>query len=148
MAYTVQENKTNTNNEKTAIPEGDYTVKLEFAEVDENAKDFRTGGVQEVLKLRFRICEGQKYANLCLFKTIYKNEQGEYNFSFISNMLTSIGYGKGTQFENIGDVLKLLVNKEYIAFVKVDEKNPTRNYISYFKDNTVEFSITDDDLPF
>jgi hypothetical protein len=140
MAYTVQENKnTNTTEEKTAAPEGDYLVKLErgIEKEWENKK---------YLSLMFRISENQKYANLCIFKSIYKNEQGEYNFSFLSNMLTSIGYKKGTQFEKIEDVLGLLKNKEYLAHVKVDENNPTRNYISFFKDNFE--NITDDDLPF
>lgn len=147
MAYTVQENKNNTNEEKTAIPEGDYLVRLENSKEDPNTKDFKTGGVQTALKLRFRICENQKYANLCLFKTIYKNEQGEYNFSFLSNMLQSLGFGEGTKFENIEDVLKILDNKEYLAHVKVDEKNPTRNYISFFKNNSVEFT-SDEEEPF
>lgn len=149
MAYTVQENKsTNSNEERTAAPEGDYLVRLDHYAEDDNAKDFKTGGTQTVLKLRFRICPGQKYANLCIFKTIYKDDQGEYNFSFLSNMLTSIGYEKGTQFENIEDVLKLLKNKEYLAHVKVNENNTSRNYISFFKNNSVEFKVTDDDVPF
>lgn len=142
MAYTVKENtNTNTNEEKTAIPEGDYLLKLERS----IEKEWEN---KKYLSLMFRICEGQKYSNLCLFKNIYKNDTGEYNFSFLSNMLTSIGYEKGTQFEKIEDVLALLKNKEYLAYVKVDDKNPTRNYISYFKNNTVGFDVSEDDLPF
>ena len=140
MAYTVQENKNNTNEEKTAIPEGDYLVKLERS----IEKEWEN---KKYLSLMFRISENQKYANLCLFKSIYKNDQGEYNFNFLSNMLTSIGYEKGTQFEKIEDALKLLNGKEYLAHIKVDEKNPTRNYISFFKNNSVEFT-GDEEEPF
>ena len=62
-------------------------------------------------------------------------------------MLQSLGFGEGTKFENIEDVLKILDNKEYLAHVKVDEKNPTRNYISFFKNNSVEFT-GDEEEPF
>jgi hypothetical protein len=141
MAYTIktEEKKVNTTEEKTAIPEGDYLVRLERSiEKEWNNKKY--------LSLMFRICEGQKYGNLCLFKSIYKNEQGDYNFTFLGNMLKSIGYNEGTQFENIDDVLKLLMNKEYLAHVKVDDKDTTRNYISFFKNNSVDF--TGEDEPF
>lgn len=127
--YKMEERKTTTNNnEKTAIRAGDYVVKLERCV----EKPFTTKeGVY--LNLMFRIVDGQEYANQCLFLAIFKDESGQYRFNRLSNMLETLGYSNMT-FNTIEEVIKLLNGQLYLAVVKVDDNDPTRNYISYFKD--------------
>lgn len=141
MSYTVKEN-TNTEVKETAIEEGDYLVTLE-----RSVEKTSASGV-EYLSLMFRIKDGQKYANKCLFKTIFKDDSGQYKFSFLNGMLTSIGI-KDKEYADINAVLKDLDGKDFLAVVKVDDKDTTRNYISYFKSVPPVGSINvDDDLPF
>ena len=127
--YKMEERKTTTNNnEKTAIRAGDYVVKLERCV----EKPFTTKeGVY--LNLMFRIVDGQEYANQCLFLAIFKDESGQYRFNRLSNMLETLGYSNMT-FNTIEEVIKLLNGQLYLAVVKVDDNDTTRNYISYFKD--------------
>lgn len=127
--YKMEERKTTTNNnEKTAIRAGDYVVKLERCV----EKPFTTKeGVY--LNLMFRIVDGQDYANQCLFLAIFKDESGQYRFNRLSNMLETLGYSNMT-FNTIEEVIKLINGQLFVAVVKVDDNDPTRNYISYFKD--------------
>ena len=127
--YKMEERKTTTNNnEKTAIRAGDYVVKLERCV----EKPFTTKeGVY--LNLMFRIVDGQDYANQCLFLAIFKDESGQYRFNRLSNMLETLGYS-GMTFNTIEEVIKLINGQLFVAVVKVDDNDPTRNYISYFKD--------------
>lgn len=126
--YTMTESKTTNNNEKKAIKAGDYVVKLERCMV----KPF-TNKEGEYLNLMFRIVDGQEYANQCLFLPIFKDESGQYKFNRLSNMLETLGY-KNMTFNTIEEVIKLLNGQLYLAVVKVDDNDATRNYISYFKE--------------
>lgn len=145
MSYTVTESK---ETKETAIEAGDYLVTLERSVERESQAG------NKYLSLMFRINEGQKYAKKCLFKAIFKDDNGQYKFSFLNSMLTSIGI-KDKEYNTITDALKDLDGKEFLAVVKVDDKDETRNYISFFKKiepaedtNDNDFEITDDDLPF
>lgn len=123
----MEESKTN-NNEKKAIKAGDYVVKLErCVEMDMKSREGK------YLNLMFRIFEGQEYARQCLFLSIFKDESGQYRFNRLSNMLETLGY-KNMEFKTIEDVIKLIEGQLFVAVVKVDDNDPTRNYISYFRE--------------
>ena len=152
MAYTVQK----TNTEKTVVEAGEYLVRLERSCIKDWTNP-ETNITKDYLSLMFRICEGQKFANQCLFLAIYRDETGDFAFKRLSNMLETLGYPEGTEFKSLEEVLTKLDNREYLAVVKVDDKKPDRNYISYFKsvpqvtateNSNTTFDITDDDLPF